>query len=345
MNEPETADEALKIIYGPDFSEIWAVNYPEMIPFALQSFEVGSVLPATMYMFRRGHRRGAGTFHARFAPTEGEVLKKRQSSSTKSGPSVTSVSRILAADTEKFPGFENQMSRQILGDLLLCQCLENQHHESGRHLPLIRAFPTHYMASWIDLPRIVVDLRDVPESLVSILADQEKGEIIDSKECDNSWFRIGTDVERNLLLKVLGKGMQLGEGLADLHEEFEESETVGIDQLLTIRMAQVCGAAPQKLRSGKGGDIPNQHPVAKEASRALNEDFRILLQAYGLGSPRHCLLPMLESCICLGLTNAILSASTMMFGWERTGTLPHTASPWPLFVDASSSSERELRDF
>jgi hypothetical protein len=344
MSEPKLAKEVLEDVLGKAaLSEIWAVNYSELIPFSLQSFEVGSVLPAIIYMFRRGDRRGAGHFHTTFAPTDGEVQKKRKGSSKRTEPSIASVARVLASDIDKFPGFDTTVSRQILGDLLLCQCLENQHHESGRHLPLIRAFPTHYMASWIDLPRIVVDLRDVPESLVSILADQKSGEVIDGKECDKSWFRIGSDVEHNLLLKVLGRGMQLGHGLLDLHEEFEESAEVGLDQLLTIRMAQLCRAAPQKLRSGKGSRIPNQHPVAKQCSRVLYDDFRILLQAYGSGVPRQCLLPMLDSCIGLGLTNIILSSAKIMFEWEQTGTLPHVASPWSLFVDASSSSDRELR--
>lgn len=345
MAEPKIAKEVFEKEYGwTALSEIWAVSYPDLIPFTLQSFEVGSVLPAAMYMFRRGHRRGTGSFHSTFAPTDGEVVRKRKTANKKPEPSIASVSRVLAADGEKFPGFDSAMSQQILGDLLLCQCLENQLHESGRNLPLIRAFPTHYMASWIDLPTRVVHLRDVPESLVSILADQKSGEAIDGKECEKSWFRIGSDVEHNLLLKVLGKGMELGHGLSDLNERFDDSVDVGVDQLLTIRMAQQCGAAPQKLKeSGKGSEIPNRHPAAKQASRALNEDFRIVLQAYGAGVPRQCLLPMLESCISLGLTNLMLSTSKMLFEWEQTGTLPHSASPWSLFVDASTSSDRELR--
>ena len=58
MSEFKLAKEVLEDVYGrAALSEIWAVNYPDLIPFTLQSFEVGSVLPAAMYMFRRGHRR------------------------------------------------------------------------------------------------------------------------------------------------------------------------------------------------------------------------------------------------------------------------------------------------
>lgn len=345
MAEAKLPKEVLEEVYGrAAMSEIWAVNYPELIPFTLQSFEVGSVLPAAMYMFRRGFRRGAGNFYTTFAPTDTEVVTRRRMSNKKPEPSATSVARVLAANAEQFPGFEDTSAQQVLADLLLCQCLENQHHESGRNLPLIRAFPTHYMASHIDLPQKVVHLRDVPESLVAILVDQKSGEAIDGKLCEKSWFRIGSDVDHNLLLSVLGRGMELGHGLSDLNERFHESVAVGVDQLLTIRMAQRCGAAPQKLKEGgKGSEIPNRHPVAKHASRALNEDFRILLQAFGGGIPRHCLLPMLESCISLGFTNLLLSASGMLIEWEKTGRLPHNDEPWPLFVDASTSSDRELR--
>lgn len=351
MSEPKLAKEVLEEVYGKAaLSEIWGFSFPELIPFTLQDFQIGSVLPATMYLFRRGYRRGAGSFHTTFAPVDGEVLKNRAKSPKKPVPSVASVSRVLVADQENFPGFDAPMAQQILGDLLLCECLENRQHESGRNHPLIRVFPTHYMASWIDLPKDFVNLRDVPESLVSILVNQKVGEVIDGKECQKSWFRIGSDVEHNLLLKVLGKGMQLGHGLGDLNERFDDSVVVGVDQLLMIRMAQQCGAAPQKLKASarfisKGSEIPNRHPIAKQAAIALNEDFRIFLQAYGVGVPRQCLLPMLESCISLGLTNVMLSTSEMLFEWEQTGTLPHSDSPWSLFVDASSSSDPELKTF
>lgn len=338
------AKEVLKAVFTPaGFKVIWAANYPDLIPFTLQDFEIGSVLPAMMYMFRRGHRRGSGQFRTTFAPRDTEVIQKRIRPGTRPEPSVASVARVLAADGRWFSGFDTPLGQQVLSDCLLCQCLENQRHEAGRNLPLIRAFPTHYMASWIDLPKTISYLRDVPECLIAILADQKSGEVINADMCERSWFRIGSDFERNLLLRVLGKGMSLGHGPNDLNESFDESVAVGVDQLLTVRMAQQCEAAPQRLQGGGGSEIPNRHPVAKQASRVLNEDFRILLQAYGAGVPRQCLLPMLESCLCLGLTNLLLSSSLMMSDWEETGTLPTTASPWPLFVDASSSIDRDLR--
>lgn len=326
--------------------DIWSINYLEALPFTLQDFSVGALLPAMLYMFRRGYRRGMGNFQQVFAPLAGEVTVKT-ANTRRPDPSVTSVSRVLVADSSFFQGFESKTGQQMLADLLLCYCLENQRHEPGRHQPLIRAFPTHYFSAWIDLPLRISNLRGVPESLVAILADQKDGEGIEPKNCQHSWFRVGSDFEHNLVLKVLGRGMQSSERSNDLFESFDENANIGIDQLLTVRTAQTCGAAPKKLSESahrsKGSMIPNQHPVAKRAFRALSADFRILLQGYGAVTPRQCLLPMLESCIGLGLTNLMLSTASMLSVWETTGTLPNADSPWPLFVDCSSGSDRELR--
>ncbi len=326
--------------------KIWMVNYPDLIPFTLQSFEIGSVLPATLYMFRRGHRRGAGKFFETFAPRDGE-LKSKKAGTKKAEPSVTSVARVLVEESERFEGFESESARQVLADLLLCYCVENQKHEPGRYQPLIRPFPTHYMASWFDLPIRVTHLRDVPESLVAILASQDKGETVQSDDRQKSWFPVGSDFQDNILLRVLSPGMKLGHSHDDLHEPFLEDTAIGVDQLLTVRIAQKCGGAPEKLSQrshrSKGSDIPNRHPVAKEAVRVFEADFRLLLLAYGSQVPRQSLIPMLESCIALGLTNIFLSTARMLLNWERSGTLPQQSVPCPMFVDASSGTDRDLR--
>ncbi len=137
-------------------------------------------------------------------------------------------------------------------------------------------------------------------------------------------------------------------------DQFDESVDVGVDQLLSIRMAQLCGNAPQKLRTiarhresiGRGRpEIPNQHPISRKAVRAFSEDLRVFLAAYGKSIPRQSLLPMLESCICLGMTNVVLSAAQICLSWGRDGEIPKPAnqSPWPLFVDCSGSISNDLR--
>ena len=72
-----------------------------------------------------------------------------------------------------FEGFDGETERAILGDLLLCFCLENAKRALGRTEQVQRVAPAHYMASWVDLPDHVVHLRYVPEMIVAMLADQE----------------------------------------------------------------------------------------------------------------------------------------------------------------------------
>ena len=165
MTEGKTAKQLLEDVLTPAMvREVWTVNFGEAIPFTLQDFSVGALLPAVLYMFRRGHRRGAGGFQAAYQPEESDVkgARRRGRVSSKLSPSVTSVARVLAADARHFSGFDGQTERDILADLLLCHCLENQRHESGRDRELIRAFPTHYMSAWIDLPQSIGHLPTSP---------------------------------------------------------------------------------------------------------------------------------------------------------------------------------------
>ena len=120
---------------------------------------------------------------------------------------------------------------------------------------------------------------------------------------------------------------------------------MGLDQLTTIRIAQMCGSAPLKA-SGKGNPapIPNQRPIATVAARRFREDLVVFLRAYGQ-TPRLSLLPMLESALALNLTNVFLSTAGMLEFWLDRGRLPdeNEQQPWPLFVDCSLSMDRELR--
>jgi len=227
---------------------------------------------------------------------------------------------------------------------LLSYCVENQRHESGRDKELIRAFPTHYMSAWTDLPQHIGNLRQVPEMLVGLLADQKDGEFLDPSSPQKTWFPVGATFQKNLFLRILGPGMAARALQSDLNEDFDETTAVGVDQLLTIRIAQQCGGAPKRLAEGKGSSqIPNQHPIARQAARTFNDDLRLFLQSYGRSVPRQSLLPMLESCMSLGLANLLLSTARTLFEWEQTGTIPKDQLPWPLFVDCSNSADHILR--
>ena len=322
--------------------EIRTLKCQEVLPFTPQDFDIGALLPPVLYMFRRGHRRGLGKFNATFAGEKGRA-------------SVLDIANVLRNDDQNFAGFSNDFGRDVLADLLLCFCVDNKNRSENRDELVQRAFPTHYMASWIDLPKSIGHLRSVPEMLVALLTNQKKGDVIEKDSNHKTRFPINSNFEDNLLLGIFGEGMSTRPRESDLvGDQFDENTKVGIDQLLSIRMAHHCGSAPQKLRPitrhteaiGRGRpEIPNQLPISREAVRAFSEDMRIFLAAYGETIPRQSLLPMLESSISLGISSVVLSASKICLAWGRDGRIPSASeqTPWPLFVDCSGSIDNKLR--
>jgi len=129
--------------------EIWTGNYERALPISLHLFELSAVLPAVFYMFRYGQRRGRGKFLETFAGID-EPKKKRRQSAT-----IERVAERLG-HIPSFLGFQGEVEQAILGDLLLCYCLENSNRALGRGEQIQRVTPAHYMASWVDLPEQVV---------------------------------------------------------------------------------------------------------------------------------------------------------------------------------------------
>ena len=333
---------------SPDLvEEIWTGSYERVLPMTLLDFELSAVLPAVFYMFRYGHRRGAGNFLATYGPAAGTPAQKRRQ---------TTVDRIAAklAETDELIGFDGEVEQAILGDLLLCFCLDNVRHGLGRDKQVQRVAPTHYMASWIDLPQSVAHLRFVPEMIVAMLANRRTGDYVTpSDETDQTRFPVVNRYEHNPLLRVFGQGITRRGGLlGDLaSDRFDEADdTVGLDQLLTIRIAQKLGRAPKKLRPSpaQGADahqISNQRPIAKAAARRFSDDIRRFVRSYADSTPRHAFVDMLESCITIGLTTILGSTVEVLFHWEATGRVTDVdvQRPAPLFVDCSNSADRRLR--
>ncbi|HEV7301653.1 MAG TPA: hypothetical protein VGN72_19985 [Tepidisphaeraceae bacterium] len=337
---PKVSDEreAVQDTLTPAMTaEVWTANYGFALPFTLQDFRIGAVLPAMLYMARWGHRRGRGGFAETFRRAQGER------------PTIDDVAHKLVGDEQYFAGFTSDSARAILGDLLLAFCLENSKHKLGRREQVQRVFPTHYFASWIDLPDSIANLRNVPEMLTSLLANQKNGTQITIGDNGKTRFPVGVGLEKNLLLDLLGKGLIL-DGLASnlTADRFDESAFVGVDQLLTIRAALACKGAPEKLRAGarsSGPEIPNQHPLARRAADELRDGLRLFISGYGRSVPRRSLLPMLEVSMGIGLTNLMLSTLGLLETWQRTGRVPgrDEQQAWPLFVDCSNSADPDLR--
>ena len=319
--------------------EIWTANYEEALPISVNDFDLASALPAVLYMFRFGHRRGKGKFLDTFGGDSG-TAKDRRGAAT-----MEHVASMLSS-APYFEGFGPETEQAILGDLLLCFCLGNTKRALGRREQIQRVTPAHYMASWIDLPESVAHLRYVPEMIVAMLADQ-KGEYVEKNQGDKAtWFAIGRGFEGNVLLKAFHQGMEVREGpLSDrAADRFREDEEVGLDQLLMIRLAQTLGSAPEKLRGGGGERISNQRPIAERAAKHFSEDIRRFVRSYAPVIPRHAFVSMLESCMAVGITTIATGVMELLFEWAETGEVRRKSEQRSayLFVDCSSGIDRRL---
>ena len=340
------ADNARKLVedvLSPGTTrEIWSVNYDKVLPISFYNFEIAAVLPAVFYMFRFSQRRGSGNFLKTFGDKDGTPSQRRRSAT------IERVSEKLAG-ADELGGFDEDTEKAILGDLLLCFCLENVRHGLGRDQQIQRVAPAHYMASWIDLPQNTGLLYYVPEMIVAMLADQKGESVGPSGDRERTWFPVGKKHEENVLLSGFSQGVtRRGAVLSDLASDLfdEEDDSVGLDQLLMIRLAQQLKTAPDKMRGKEGGAISNQRPIAKQAARNFSEDIRRFVRSYADPAPRHALVEMLESCIAIGLTTILISTVELLLQWSETGAVPERKEqhPAPLFIDCSNGVERSIRD-
>lgn len=322
---------------------LWTANYSPAFPLTAASFDIGALLPAMIYMARWGHRRGKGNFIANF----GHLFEGKPQP-----PSISDVALVLlsCADSE-IKGFNGDVGKAILGDLLLAWCLENKKHSEGHAEQVQRIYPTHYMASWIDLPVTVSHLRGVPELLTSLLANQGAGDWLEAG-AGKSRFSVGVTHSENSLLGLFGRNMTVtGPYASDLASDTFSEETasdVGVDELLAVRLAQVCGSAPLKAKGKNESErIPNRHPLAAHSAESLREDLSIFIEVYGDSIPRQSFLQMLEAGIGLGMVNLTLGTLSVLMQWERTGQIMEAKlqTPWTLFVDASQGQDKTLREF
>lgn len=322
--------------------EIWSSNYDKVLPFSLAAFELAAILPAVFYMFRFGHRRGKGNFLDTFGKDTVTLTRKRKVAT------IDGISEKLAREGD-LKGFEGDVERAVLGDLLLCFCLENVKQSLGRDKQIQRVMPAHFMANWIDLPSSVSALRYVPEMIVAILANQEGDEVEMNQDGDTTWFTVGKGSKDNVLLAAFSPGVaHLGSTLGDLaSDKFNEEDTsVGLDQLLMIRLAQQLRAAPDKMRGKEGSSISNQRPIAENTARHFSEDIRRFIRHYAHPAPRQVLVEMLESCIAVGMTTILTNTVEMLSSWTLDGKVPdgQQQQPASLLVDCSNGMDRPIRD-
>ena len=320
--------------------EIWSGQYEKVLPITFNEFELSAVLPAIFYMFRFGQRRGRGSFLETFAPEENSDRERKRAAT---------VERIAEklSELDYLEGFEGSVRKAILGDLLLGFNIENIRHELGRDKQVQRVAPTHYMASWVDLPDSSAHLRFVPEMIVAMLADQV-GENVEATDGERqTWFPVARTHEENVLLSAFSHGIERTGPIANLASDRfnDRSKRVGVDQLLMIRFAQLLGAAPNKVRGRESGQISNQRPISERAARDFSEDIRRFIRSYGAVIPRHAFVDMLEACVATGMTSILTSVVEILLEWSETGTVIKRQQQQPagIFVDCSHGIDRRTR--
>ncbi|MBF0160289.1 MAG: hypothetical protein HQL58_12285 [Magnetococcales bacterium] len=330
MTAPRTVVE--NVLTLARTKKLWTVIYEPVLPFTIMDFEIGALLPAMLYMARWGHRRGAGKFAKVFDTDR---------------PCLTDVSKNLLREPF-FENFSDDYGQEMLSDLLLTWCLENVGHQEGHDKIVQRVLPSHYYASWIDLPKQVAHLRLIPEMLTVLLANQRDGEGV-VRRGGRTCFPIGPDnLTDNHLLKLFARFVSIdGQASDRSSDSFDEENAngLGIDELLTVRLADVCKEPPYKAKGSAGiADITNQWPIAWRAAEQLRGDLATVIKIYGPYLPRQALLPMLQSGIGLGLVNLLFMTTRCLAEWHRSGTLPKDPEPLPLWVDCSNGQDQSLRD-
>ena len=323
-----------EVFTGPLAELIWTANTLVVLPLTPQNFAVGSVL-LRCSICRRGCRRGKGRFQQTFSPAE------------KMRANIWSVAGKLSLDKQSFAGFDSEVEKDILGDLLLCDALENKKHEEGHRQEIQRAFPVHFLASWLDLPPAVANLRFVPEMIVCLLANQQEGQKI-QPNLGNGPFPVGLSPEKNLLFRIFAQGVVFDQNPADLRaDNFDEQVQISLEELLMIRLAQTCNEAPETLRAARGAvsDIQNSWPVSQRATLAFRDDLTAFLQNYGTTIPRRSITPMLESLLglaCSRFTWRVVRLQLLEMAQAKCRA--GGSKPVPIFADASNGSDARLRD-
>lgn len=330
------------VLGGAMTRAVWSNDYQHAVPVSVQDFDLSAVLPAVFYMFRFGRRRGKGEFVNEFGHASGSPAQRRRSVTVD-----RIVDKLSRRSPDDFGGLENEASKAILGDLLLCYCLDNARNALGRDKQVQRVAPAHYMSSWIDLPEWVANLRHVPETIVALLANQSgSGQVrwTRQEERPGSSFPVGGDIRYNVIARPFSKGMSLKGGLTDnlAADRFDEdAASVGIDELLMIRLAQRMRSAPQRTKTKP--EIPNRRSIAARSARLFSADLRSYLIAYADHVPRQFLVEALESCLAVGLTSMLSSAVHIMEEWGQSGRIDGERRPCDIFVDCSAGADRKLR--
>jgi len=313
---------------------IWTRNCEFFFPAVQQDFQLGAVLPIVLYAFRWGRRRGLGRFVKTFAKPEAKQA------------TVSDVAQVLVSSKEWFDVSKSPAGNQILADLLLAYCLQNKKKEQGHQEKVLRVYCTHYYSTWLDLPQKASDVRLVPETVLAMLVQPDQGRWLKAST-KKSHFPMAVNAKENCLLSLFSQGVDQDGAFSSnaTGDRFDESATLGIDQLLVTRIAQAIGEPPSKGVAADDTGIPSRLPLGLKHSRFFREDFSAFLGFFAESIPRLALLPMIEAALSIGLATSWLASVQEILSWERSGCvkLVTEQEPLPLFVDCSNGTESGLR--
>jgi hypothetical protein len=221
--------------------------------------------------------------------------------------------------------------------------------EGGHALQIQRAFPTHYFSSWIDLPQTSAHLRGVPELLVTALCnDAFNKELAIGPGIVSRQGSDQIEIVRTSLLSPFFNGyFQEGSDKSNLSSDgFSDDALVGLHELLTIRIAQQCGRAPEKLAAAGLARVENLQPISSWATDAIQQDLLTLLKHFGGLKQKRQLQRLLEAGICLCVTTVLTSTLSALEQWEIKGeiTEPKDGFVSSLFIDATNGTNIPIRN-
>lgn len=305
--------------------ELWTAHYDPVFPMQPGDFSIGTLLPALLFLMRRGEARGRGRFVETYAQGE------RKATAGGVADRLSRRSDVMV---------HGEAGQAILGDVILAHCLEAVNHSASRQIPIDRAYPSHYFASWLDLPQSYANMRYVPDALAAILMgpDAIGGNPMPSE------FPVGS-MRENVLLKTFAAAVDVGDrSYALTADRFVEGEAdaLSAEQVAMVRIAQELEMAPRPLQ-GDDTALSNQLPLDGAAAEAFCEDFRVFLTAYGEEIPLPTLVPMLECALAIGLTSMVLGSAGQLRRLFDERVTSSSREPWPLFVDAGEGGQPRLR--
>lgn len=292
----------------------WREGHRDLFPFSLRWFQLSEMWPCVFDILVHGEGSQAG--------------RAREGGQSTVTGTARSIAEGLIRDTRSFDGFEDEEATLVLADLLLCRCLGNAERDADRDAAIRRIVPTHPASGGLVPPGIRERTLDVPQLIAEMLANPD--------------YRAGDLLGKEILLSAFAEGPGPDPGHdPTAGDGWRIDPGVGLDQLLTIRMALKAGNSPSMLSP----DEQPRHPIATKAWDRFATDINLFVASYAREIPRHAFTGILESCLAVGLSALLADTVQALVHWKEHGRAPEHAEqkPFPLLANCSSETIPRLR--